>query len=30
MHWDDLHLYIKFAEETIVDITLVSFKEKDL
>lgn len=29
MHWDGLTLYIKFAGQTIVDITLVSFKEKE-
>ncbi len=28
MWWDERHLYIKFAGETIIDITLVSFKEK--
>lgn len=29
MRWDGLHLYIKFAGATIVDVVLVSFKEKD-
>lgn len=29
MRWDGYHLYIKFAGTTIVDIVLVSFKEKD-
>lgn len=29
MHWDGLALYIKFAGQTIVDIVLVSFKEKE-
>ena len=29
MRWDGIHLYIKFAGQTIVDIALVSFKEKD-
>lgn len=28
MRWDGIDLYIKFAGQTIVDITLVSFKEK--
>ena len=28
MKWDGMHLYIKFAGATIIDITLVSFKEK--
>lgn len=29
MRWDGMHLYIKFAGTTIIDIVLVSFKEKD-
>lgn len=29
MRWDGHHLYIKFAGQTIVDIVLVSFKEKE-
>lgn len=29
MRWDGRHLYIKFAGTTIIDIALVSFKEKD-
>ncbi len=28
MTWDGLDLYIKFAGTTIIDITLVSFKER--
>lgn len=28
MRWDGVLLYIKFAGETIIDVTLVSFKEK--
>ena len=27
MRWDGMHLYIKFAGTTIVDIVLTSFKE---
>ncbi len=29
MRWDGYHLYIKFAGQTIVDIVLASFKEKE-
>jgi motility quorum-sensing regulator/GCU-specific mRNA interferase toxin len=28
MRWGGLHLYIKFAGQTIIDVALVSFKEK--
>ena len=29
MRWGGVHLYIKFAGQTIIDITRVSFKEKE-
>jgi motility quorum-sensing regulator/GCU-specific mRNA interferase toxin len=29
IRWEGYHLYVKFAGKTIVDVSLVSFKEKD-